>query len=49
MNVEPESKSKTNEYLKGIVANLPEKPGIYQYLNTEGTIDVYKRQPLVLV
>ena len=30
MNVEPESKSKTNEYLKGIVANLPEKPGIYQ-------------------
>ena len=36
MNVEPESK--TNEYLKGIVANLPEKPGIYQYLNTEGTI-----------
>jgi excinuclease ABC subunit C len=38
MNVEPESKSKTNEYLKGIVANLPEKPGIYQYLNTEGTI-----------
>lgn len=38
MNVEPESKSKTNEYLKGIVANLPEKPGIYQYLNMEGTI-----------
>lgn len=29
---------KTNEYLKGIVSNLPEKPGIYQYLNTEGTI-----------
>lgn len=28
----------TNEYLKGIVANLPEKPGVYQYLNTEGTI-----------
>ena len=36
MNTEPEAK--TNEYLKGIVANLPEKPGIYQYLNTEGTI-----------
>ena len=36
MNTEPESK--TNEYLKGIVANLPDKPGIYQYLNTEGTI-----------
>lgn len=28
----------TNEYLKGIVLNLPESPGIYQYLNTEGTI-----------
>lgn len=28
----------TSEYLKGIVANLPEKPGIYQYLNTEGII-----------
>ena len=36
MNAETESR--TNEYLKGIVANLPEKPGIYQYLNTEGTI-----------
>ena len=29
---------RTNEYLRGIVLNLPEKPGIYQYLNTEGTI-----------
>ena len=28
----------TNEYLKGIVPNLPERPGIYQYLNAEGTI-----------
>ena len=28
----------TSEYLKGIVSNLPEKPGIYQYLNAEGTI-----------
>ena len=27
-----------NEYLKGIVSNLPESPGIYQYLNSEGTI-----------
>ena len=27
-----------NDYLKGIVNNLPESPGIYQYLNTEGTI-----------
>ena len=29
---------KTSEYLKGIVSNLPEKPGIYLYLNAEGTI-----------
>ena len=29
---------KTNDYLKGIVLNLPESPGIYQYLNAEGTI-----------
>ena len=28
----------TNDYLKGIVLNLPESPGIYQYLDTEGTI-----------
>ena len=28
----------TNDYLKGIVQNLPESPGIYQYLNGEGTI-----------
>ena len=28
----------TNEYLKGIVLNLPDSPGIYQYLNDEGTI-----------
>ena len=27
-----------NEYLKGIVANLPDSPGVYQYLNSEGTI-----------
>lgn len=26
------------EHLKGIIQNLPETPGIYQYLNTEGTI-----------
>ena len=31
-------KTKTSEYLKGIVANLPEGPGIYQYLNAEGVI-----------
>ena len=29
---------RTSDYLKGIVQNLPESPGIYQYLNTEGTI-----------
>lgn len=29
---------KTSEYLKGIVSNLPEGPGIYQYLNVEDTI-----------
>lgn len=29
---------KTSEYLKGIVMNLPEGPGIYQYLNAEGVI-----------
>ena len=28
----------TNDYLRGIVLNLPESPGIYQYLNAEGTI-----------
>ena len=28
----------TNDYIKGIVNNLPENPGIYQYLNAEGTI-----------
>ena len=29
---------RTSDYLKGIVNNLPEKPGIYQYINGEGTI-----------
>lgn len=29
---------KTSDYLKGIVMNLPEGPGIYQYLNAEETI-----------
>ncbi|KAA6347608.1 UvrABC system protein C [termite gut metagenome] len=31
-------KISTSEHLKAIVANLPEKSGIYQYLNTENTI-----------
>ncbi len=32
------SELKTSEYLKGIVLNLPENPGIYQYLNADGHI-----------
>lgn len=28
----------TNDYLRGIVLNLPESPGIYQYLNADGVI-----------
>ena len=35
--------SNTSEYLKGIVLNLPEGPGIYQYLNKEGVI-IYVEQ-----
>lgn len=29
----PQEKEETNRYLKGIVLNLPESPGCYQYLN----------------
>ncbi|MBO4984218.1 MAG: excinuclease ABC subunit UvrC [Bacteroides sp.] len=29
---------KTNAYLRGIVENLPDTPGIYQYLDAEGTV-----------
>lgn len=29
---------RASEYVKGIVLNLPESPGIYQYLNAEGVI-----------
>lgn len=29
---------RANDYIKGIVSNLPESPGIYQYLNTEDII-----------
>ena len=36
--MEADQKTKTSEYLKGIVANLPEGPGIYQYLNAEGVV-----------
>lgn len=33
-----EEKEKTLDYLKGIVLNLPESPGCYQYLNENGEI-----------
>jgi excinuclease ABC subunit C len=34
-----EEKTKKDEYLKGIVSNLPDSPGCYQYLNESGTIN----------
>lgn len=36
--MDKESELKLNDYLRGIVLNLPESPGIYQYLNDEGII-----------
>ena len=33
-----EDRTKRESYLKGIVNNLPESPGCYQYLNDSGTI-----------
>ena len=33
-----QEETSTNDYLKGIVSNLPDSPGIYQYLNVEGNI-----------
>lgn len=33
-----EDRTKREEYLKGIVNNLPESPGCYQYLDDSGTI-----------
>ena len=33
-----EAELNTGEYLRNIVLNLPESPGIYQYLNAEGVI-----------
>lgn len=33
-----EEHEKRDEYLKGIVNNLPDSPGCYQYLNEDGTI-----------
>lgn len=36
--MEKESRQELQEYLKGIVLNLPETPGCYQYLDEKGTI-----------
>lgn len=36
--MENKEKAIANDYLRSIVMNLPETPGIYQYLNSEGTI-----------
>ncbi len=36
--MEKSNSQSAEEYLKGIVLNLPETPGIYQYLNAEGVI-----------
>ena len=36
--MEREEELKTSEYIRNIVLNLPSNPGIYQYLNEEGTI-----------
>ena len=36
--MENKEKARANEYLRSIVMNLPETPGIYQYLDSEGTI-----------
>ena len=33
-----EKRGEREEYLKGIVNNLPDSPGCYQYLNESGTI-----------
>lgn len=36
--MEKEKRGKREEYLKGIINNLPDSPGCYQYLNDSGTI-----------
>ena len=38
MKTNKEEKAKRDEYLKGIVSNLPDSPGCYQYLNDSGII-----------
>lgn len=42
--MEKKEEISTNEYLRGIVLNLPESPGIYQYLNAEGNYLRWKSQ-----
>ena len=36
--MDKEKRGKREEYLKGIINNLPDSPGCYQYLNDSGTI-----------
>lgn len=38
MTEEKSQQEARKEYLRGIVLNLPESPGCYQYLNEEGTV-----------
>lgn len=38
MKEKKEEKTKRDEYLKGIVSNLPDSPGCYQYFNDSGNI-----------
>ena len=58
--MEKEKRSEREEYLKGIVNNLPDSPGCYQYLNDSGTIiyvpeqyqfcsPIYAQQPLHVI
>lgn len=34
----------TNDYLKGIVLNLPDSPGIYQYLTPKEPLSTLEKQ-----
>ena len=36
--MEKRNEKETKEYLRGIVSNLPDSPGVYQYLDEKGTI-----------
>lgn len=37
-HMKAQTKAEREDYLKGIVLNLPETPGVYQYLNEEDTV-----------